>query len=163
MHKITSFCTLITFLITASCNQNKLLLPTDFAIKIEGGSRNIINTFDGKYTRSAVAPAMRDSTVKFDFTVQEKDSIYRALNRINYTALPERGSTKCEAYIDPHHTVKLTIRANGLTKCIIRDDGCITGDNQVSAVFKVIDLIDEIAAKHKEVQQIPRTTMMLDL
>lgn len=162
MNKITSFCTATLLLLISSCNQNNLPLPADFAIRIEGGFRDSINTFDGQYTRSAVAPAMRDSTVSFDFTVQEKDSIYRVLNKMNYTALPENVSTKCEEYIQPHHNIRLTIRANGITKSVIYDDDCVTRNKQMSAVSKVIILIDEIAAKHKEIQQIPQT-MLFDM
>jgi hypothetical protein len=158
-----SICIIAVLLVTASCNQNDSSLPADFAVRLEGGFSDMVDTFEKKYTRSAVLPRMRDSTIDFEFTLQEKNRIYYALNNMDYGMLPEHVSTQCDAYIDPSHTIKLTVRANGITKHIIYVDGCITKNKQAVGVSKVINLIGEISAKHKEVQQIPQTTMMLDM
>ncbi|MBX0292336.1 hypothetical protein K3G63_17955 [Hymenobacter sp. HSC-4F20] len=155
---------LFILLSTTTCTQ-PAHAPADFTLRIEDYT-DTINTFQGTFTRRGIASnkageVFRDTTVHFDFTSQQKDSIYRMMGNTHFFTLPAVLTPQCNGIIHPSSTDNLATRCNGVEHKVRFENGCETADNRVKEFQRLLSFIYKMVYRNPQIRALPNSELFI--
>ena len=147
-------------LVLIGCNPTP---SSDFNLvfKYGVGAKNILDTFDGTFTRDMVSePSI---TVELSLSEKELGDIYHKMAEINFVDYPDNFSvapSSSEVYgiQTPYHSYYFKIQYNSKIKELWWEDRIVYEDRQADKLRELIRLIWDIVESKEEYKQLPEPT-----
>ncbi len=144
-------------IIDKDVSQSKTMEDNGFIFKYGVGAKNVLNTFDGSFTKDLISNGT--ITVPLKLTVQELSTVCDQLKAINIMNYPD---TFDEGYTIPHITYDLTIRIDGKTKRITWDDGGLSKSKEAQRLKELINSTRKMVENKEEYKKLPPATGFYD-
>ncbi|HZD60944.1 MAG TPA: hypothetical protein VE439_10905, partial [Anaerolineae bacterium] len=113
MHRkaLILICILAAILIATSCNTLPEETPQDFAFTFSYwvGARNVLDTFNGTYTKDMMMD--KPVTIEFKLSKKQLEVVYKKMLEIDFFSYPEEFNPTTNFYDEPHSSYRFTVRA----------------------------------------------------
>jgi hypothetical protein len=144
-----------------SCEENQQESSFDFIFKYGVTARNILDTFQGTFTKDMVMdPSI---TTELTLTEAEMDSIYQKMVEIDFFSYPDEFEVDVPedepvGIITPHSTYIFEVEDKSGTKELNWEDKITNTDEKADKLRELIDLIINIIESKAEYQDLPTPT-----
>ena len=153
---------LVPLLCLAGCGERESPI-SDFDLEFKYGitAGNVLNTFQGTYTKDMVA----DPPITVDFTLseEEKEEIYLKMVEINFFDYPDKFSIEVlpdaiMTMVTPHNSYYFRVVDGSQTKELQWDDDIKNPDQQADRLRELIILIRNIIESKEDYKALPTPT-----
>ncbi len=155
----------------ASSNADQSALPEQmpenfgFTAAFGVGANNLIDTFDGTFTKDIIAAPKPNPTIALRLTRKEMASLYENLVDIGILDYPsdfrpdaqQEAKTGIYRWSEPHLTYVLRVRAAGCDKYIFWEDGSRSTTPQANALRGWFDRLKQMIEAKPEYKAMPPT------
>jgi hypothetical protein len=144
-----------------------LTMPANFAFTAAYGvgANNLIDTFDGTFTKDVIAAPKPNPTTSLRLTSKEMAALYDDLVDIGILDYPsdfhpdaeQEAKTGVHQWMDPHPTYVLRVRAAGCDKYIFWEDGSGSVAPKATALRHWFDRLKQMIEAKPEYKAMPPT------
>jgi len=163
MRKIISRVVSLILVLTVLVGCNVLQMPTEkpndftFILKYGVGSKNVLNTKDGTFTKDMISSGTKTTDLKL--SDDELGTVYTNLRMIkimNYPEVfkPDRFAIT-QRSVSPYMTYDLTIGYNGKQKTVIWDDESLSEESEAKNLRDMINRVISILESKDEYKKLP--------
>lgn len=131
-------------------------LPSDFKLIFKYGveGRNILDTFNGKFTKDMVVDP--PIIIDLSLTKEEKQIIYNKMKEIDIFSYPQTFDPVSNMQVTPYQSYYFKVIANNITKEIEWDDKHASGDDRAIKLRELIDIIKVMIYDKDEYKKLPQ-------
>lgn len=152
---ITVALIIIILLISAGCSTIPKGKTEEFAFEFRYGvgARNILNTFQGKYTKDMIV----DEAITIDFKLNKKQlkEVHDKMLEIGFFNYPEQFNPKNNSEVTPHQSYYFKVRTGNRIKEVYWEDKHLSSDAKAKKLRELIHLIRGIIENSFEYSTIP--------
>lgn len=124
------------------------------------GARNVLNTYEGTYTKDLVLDP--PVTTELSLTQDEQNRIYQKMVDINFFEYPDTFSIAVDneeaGFFTPFSTYYFKVEHNSTTKELLWEDKIFAEDEKADKLRELINFIREIVESKEEYKKLPPST-----
>lgn len=151
--------TMLIFITLGGCASSSSKTPKNFAFEFRYGvdAKNVLDTFNNKYTRDMVLD--KNVTIDFKLTKLQLAQIYTKIIEIDFFDYPDNFAPKYgiffERKISPYSTYYLKVKAGKISKVFRWEDEQYSQKIEAKKVRELLKLIIQMVEESPEYKKLP--------